>query len=686
MKKQVPIYLSIFAGLVTFVFVSCFDSPTAKSDGGTRTVSGRLLGSNNSAVSGAIVRMAPANYAPSFSASSSGSVSVDTTDTQGNYQIAVAGSGTYSLDAQKDTLGIFVDSIKISSDSTNIHAPDFKMKKLGMIIGVSNMAGQTDTNQIRVTLYLAGTERITKPAVGGSFSFANVPEGRYQLIIDPTLDQFNVKIIDVSISSGQTLDVGIVKLSSAAAVSQPPSNLSYLTPVYYATGSPITDNVPTVSGTGITYTISPPLPAGMLFYAATGIISGKPTLAVAAANYTVTATNGIGSTNAVVRIETYSAPPTNLSYPSPISYAIGDSVARITPSITGTVTRYSISPSLPAGLSIDPRTGIISGIPAASSLAADYTVAASNDLGSSNFVVNMAIDWTVQSSKTPNLLNSVAWTGSQLVAVGWNRDKSAGAILLSANGTVWTSRNASAPTWLMTVIWAGTQLVALGDTAILTSPDGITWTTRFPGHRYGLLSVTWTGSQLVAVGNSYAGEPSAILTSPDGITWTSRNSGTIEELESVTWTGSKLVAVSFEGSIFTSPDGVAWTSKYSAPARSSSGAFQGLRSVIWTGAQLVAVGGPSTGTILTSSDGEVWTTRYTSNVYHLNSVALVGSKLVAVGWSSSSTPVQLTSSNGITWTNRLIGLSGEFDGMAWTGTRLIAVGRNQENGIILSSP
>lgn len=54
-------------------------------------------------------------------------------------------------------------------------------------------------------------------------------------------------------------------------------------------------------------------------------------------------------------------------------------------------TGYTISPALPAGLSFDSSTGIISGTPTGRTAATDYTVTAYNSGGSSSFVVNIAV-------------------------------------------------------------------------------------------------------------------------------------------------------------------------------------------------------------------------------------------------------------------------------------------------------
>jgi hypothetical protein len=77
-------------------------------------------------------------------------------------------------------------------------------------------------------------------------------------------------------------------------------------------------------------------------------------------------------------------PPSSLSYSQ--NYYLWSptmAVARIlSPSVTGTVTSYSISPGVPAGLSFNTSTGILSGIPSSPQSETSYTVTATNAAGS----------------------------------------------------------------------------------------------------------------------------------------------------------------------------------------------------------------------------------------------------------------------------------------------------------------
>jgi hypothetical protein len=86
------------------------------------------------------------------------------------------------------------------------------------------------------------------------------------------------------------------------------------------------------------------------------------------------------------------AAPTGLSYPQAPTFVVGKAISPLTPTVTGSVTAYSVSPSLPGGLSLSTSTGAISGTPTAVVALANYTVTASNAGGSTTTAVAIAVD------------------------------------------------------------------------------------------------------------------------------------------------------------------------------------------------------------------------------------------------------------------------------------------------------
>ena len=62
---------------------------------------------------------------------------------------------------------------------------------------------------------------------------------------------------------------------------------------------------------------------------------------------------------------------------NPAVYTVGTAISSNTPSNSGSaVFSYSVSPALPAGLSLDSFTGVIFGTPTAAAATAGYTVTA----------------------------------------------------------------------------------------------------------------------------------------------------------------------------------------------------------------------------------------------------------------------------------------------------------------------
>ena len=85
-------------------------------------------------------------------------------------------------------------------------------------------------------------------------------------------------------------------------------------------------------------------------------------------------------------------PPSALSYtPSLASGTVGTAITSLNPSVTGTVTSYSVSPALPLGLTLNTSSGVISGTPSAASALDTYTVTAVNGTGNTTATVMIEV-------------------------------------------------------------------------------------------------------------------------------------------------------------------------------------------------------------------------------------------------------------------------------------------------------
>ena len=83
--------------------------------------------------------------------------------------------------------------------------------------------------------------------------------------------------------------------------------------------------------------------------------------------------------------------PSGLTYPNVGTPVVGVAVPALTPTVTGTVSAYSVTPPLPAGLTLDTTSGAISGTPTAATPNTSYVVKATNNGGSTMATLQFAV-------------------------------------------------------------------------------------------------------------------------------------------------------------------------------------------------------------------------------------------------------------------------------------------------------
>ena len=174
-----------------------------------------------------------------------------------------------------------------------------------------------------------------------------------------------------------------------------PTSLVYSgSPYSYTQNSAIAINTPSFIGTATSCSVNPTLPTGLSIDNQTCAISGTPTAAQAATNYTITATNPFGSTTATISIavNATSTPPSSLVYTgSPYTYTQNAVISTNTPTVTGTIASCSASPALPTGLSLNTTTCAISGSATVLQTATNHTITASNAFGSTTATINITV-------------------------------------------------------------------------------------------------------------------------------------------------------------------------------------------------------------------------------------------------------------------------------------------------------
>lgn len=144
------------------------------------------------------------------------------------------------------------------------------------------------------------------------------------------------------------------------------------------------------------YSVSPALPSGLNLNTSSGVISGTPTSVQTLRTYTVTAIGPGGTSTAsfslaVVAQET--RPVISLSNSSQ-SVTVNTAISNIVPTNSGgtiSPSGFTVSPSLPNGLSLNPSTGVISGIPSTIQSQQSYTMTASGPAGTSSAIFLLAV-------------------------------------------------------------------------------------------------------------------------------------------------------------------------------------------------------------------------------------------------------------------------------------------------------
>ena len=187
--------------------------------------------------------------------------------------------------------------------------------------------------------------------------------------------------------------------------------------------APFSQAVSATGGSG-TYSFSisaGSLPAGLTLNASTGLITGTPS-AAGTSNFTVTATDGIGATGS--RTFTFTVNPSLALNPATLpGGTVGTAYSQAMTATGGSGTyTYTVSAgSLPAGLSLNPGTGLISGTPT-SAVASSFTVTATDSNGvttSRAFGVTINAAIAVNPAGLPNGTVGTAYTQT-VAATGGN--------------------------------------------------------------------------------------------------------------------------------------------------------------------------------------------------------------------------------------------------------------------------
>lgn len=374
---------------------------------GTPTAAGTtsvLLGATNGTGTGnatLTVTVAAAGVAPIIT--NSPLTAGGTVGSAFNFTITASGSPTgYTATPLPAGLSIAAGTGVISGTPTTVGTTS-------VLLGATNGTG-TGNATLTITVAAAGVAPIitnnplTAPGtVGTPFSFAIVASGSPTSFTATPLPAGLSIVGATGVITGTPTTVGTTTVLLGATNAIGTGNATLTITVAAAGAAPIINNSPltaagsvgtpfsftiTATGTPTSYTATP-LPAGLSIVAATGAITGTPTT-VGITTVLLGATNGTGTGNATLTITVAAASSAPNITNSPLTAAgtIGTAFNfRITAS--GTPTTYAASP-LPAGLSIVPATGIITGTPTTAGTTA-VVLGATNAFGTDNATLTITV-------------------------------------------------------------------------------------------------------------------------------------------------------------------------------------------------------------------------------------------------------------------------------------------------------
>ena len=154
-------------------------------------------------------------------------------------------------------------------------------------------------------------------------------------------------------------------------------------------GQTVCSGIPLVRNIATNWEISSQsLPTGLSLSSTTGEISGIPTRAASSFTYSITARNDVGSASGEVSLEVI---PEYIFFPQTSLIISVEQPFMLTPTLERRAVVSVFSGSLPAGLTVDASTGVISGTPTERVSSQSVTINAQSDGASQKVVLRFTV-------------------------------------------------------------------------------------------------------------------------------------------------------------------------------------------------------------------------------------------------------------------------------------------------------
>ncbi len=135
-------------------------------------------------------------------------------------------TGTYVITSESGDNAVLVDSVIVKSKDSTVTLPPDTLKPAGALKGVIRLSEGGDPRKVFVLAF--GIDRFARVNADGSFKFSALAEGKYDLRLISSLDNYGVLDTgSVSVRSADTTDLGTISLPFTGIPTPKNVRLSY---------------------------------------------------------------------------------------------------------------------------------------------------------------------------------------------------------------------------------------------------------------------------------------------------------------------------------------------------------------------------------------------------------------------------------------------------------------------------